>query len=276
MSPVDMLSPVPNPSSIIPRGGQCPSCESYILWGDIVRGIYRRRVAQDPAAYSSDEEVQDEGYIATSPRKKRAVKASASPTKASKVKSTKRRVSVVAQQLESLTLNKQPEALNGAPAVKKKKTATKKKVTKSTTTKKGSGMAEASSDEGEFFDLEAISTSSKSDSEPILTVKVKTPRCAKKQPTKRGKAHSPSTDASTSVAPLPTLPPRQLTMDDVIASVTRRTRRRREEEYEFFDLDGITTSSDTDERSPSPPRRKKTSQPSARRVRQNDYIEISD
>ncbi|KAI1786373.1 hypothetical protein LXA43DRAFT_59068 [Ganoderma leucocontextum] len=30
-------------SDIIPRGGRCASCNAYILWGDVVRGCYRRR-----------------------------------------------------------------------------------------------------------------------------------------------------------------------------------------------------------------------------------------
>ncbi|KAG6857790.1 hypothetical protein H0H87_004206 [Tephrocybe sp. NHM501043] len=29
-------------TAFIPRGGTCPSCNTYILWGDIVRGSYRR------------------------------------------------------------------------------------------------------------------------------------------------------------------------------------------------------------------------------------------
>ncbi|KAH8112308.1 hypothetical protein DFH11DRAFT_1879370 [Phellopilus nigrolimitatus] len=29
-------------SALIPRGGSCPSCSSYVLWGDVVRGCYRR------------------------------------------------------------------------------------------------------------------------------------------------------------------------------------------------------------------------------------------
>ncbi|KAI0649833.1 hypothetical protein C8Q79DRAFT_350476 [Trametes meyenii] len=33
----------PASSDIIPRGGTCKACHSYILWGDIIRGCYRRR-----------------------------------------------------------------------------------------------------------------------------------------------------------------------------------------------------------------------------------------
>ena len=27
---------------LVPRGGDCPLCHNYILWGDVVRAIYRR------------------------------------------------------------------------------------------------------------------------------------------------------------------------------------------------------------------------------------------
>ena len=30
------------PSELLPRGGNCKSCESYVLWGDVIRGCYRR------------------------------------------------------------------------------------------------------------------------------------------------------------------------------------------------------------------------------------------
>ncbi|OJT12213.1 Structure-specific endonuclease subunit slx1 [Trametes pubescens] len=39
----DFLNSAPSTSSdIIPRGGTCKSCHSYILWGDVIRGCYRR------------------------------------------------------------------------------------------------------------------------------------------------------------------------------------------------------------------------------------------
>jgi len=29
-------------SGFLPRGGNCRSCKSYLLWGDVIRGCYRR------------------------------------------------------------------------------------------------------------------------------------------------------------------------------------------------------------------------------------------
>lgn len=43
--------------TIIPRGGSCPTCRSYVLWGDIVKGCYRRRAGK---AIQEDEDEDDE------------------------------------------------------------------------------------------------------------------------------------------------------------------------------------------------------------------------
>ncbi|KAJ7502827.1 hypothetical protein B0H11DRAFT_1986548 [Mycena galericulata] len=38
----DFLASQTSDTGMIPRGGHCRSCRTYLLWGDIVRGIYRR------------------------------------------------------------------------------------------------------------------------------------------------------------------------------------------------------------------------------------------
>ncbi|KAM5546135.1 hypothetical protein V8D89_000261 [Ganoderma adspersum] len=49
-------------SDIIPRGGYCSSCNGYVLWGDVVRGCYRRREGgATPEAEQDDADEQDEG-----------------------------------------------------------------------------------------------------------------------------------------------------------------------------------------------------------------------
>lgn len=48
---------------LVPRGGSCRSCHEYILWGDIIRGCYRRQrggVVQPEEAEEADEEGEDE------------------------------------------------------------------------------------------------------------------------------------------------------------------------------------------------------------------------
>jgi len=43
-------------TQIIPRGGKCPSCHSYTLWGDIIRGCYRRRGGPTQSEKEDDED----------------------------------------------------------------------------------------------------------------------------------------------------------------------------------------------------------------------------
>ena len=44
-------------SELLPRGGNCKSCQSYVLWGDVIRGCYRRRQGgKAPQLEESDRE----------------------------------------------------------------------------------------------------------------------------------------------------------------------------------------------------------------------------
>ena len=45
--------------SIIPRGGTCKRCNKYVLWGDIVRGCYRRRTGDRGTAIEQSVIVED-------------------------------------------------------------------------------------------------------------------------------------------------------------------------------------------------------------------------
>ncbi|KAF8972892.1 hypothetical protein BDZ97DRAFT_1649124, partial [Flammula alnicola] len=54
------LSEEPGRTAMIPRGGHCQSCGNYTLWGDVVRGCYRRlppveRTGQDLLDIASDD-----------------------------------------------------------------------------------------------------------------------------------------------------------------------------------------------------------------------------
>ncbi|KAI0943467.1 hypothetical protein AcW1_002622 [Taiwanofungus camphoratus] len=50
-------------SQTIPRGGECRSCRSYILWGDVIRGCFRRRGGANPVPESeADDEDEEDGY----------------------------------------------------------------------------------------------------------------------------------------------------------------------------------------------------------------------
>ncbi|KAH7106977.1 hypothetical protein BKA62DRAFT_223979 [Auriculariales sp. MPI-PUGE-AT-0066] len=43
--------------SMLPRGGECPDCQEYILFGDIVKGSYRRRLGHAVEAQPEPEQV---------------------------------------------------------------------------------------------------------------------------------------------------------------------------------------------------------------------------
>ncbi|KAJ7668441.1 hypothetical protein DFH06DRAFT_198905 [Mycena polygramma] len=56
----DFLSSQPSDSGMIPRGGHCKSCQTYVLWGDIIRGMYRRSAG---GAVPEEDEGDDDGLF---------------------------------------------------------------------------------------------------------------------------------------------------------------------------------------------------------------------
>ncbi|RDB24860.1 Structure-specific endonuclease subunit SLX1 [Hypsizygus marmoreus] len=84
--------------SLLPRGGNCTSCHSYTLWGDIVRGCYRRKTGGticepeeddipedvDGELYMSDVELEEN--VVSSPR----LSSSVSPKKRKAVTTTRK------------------------------------------------------------------------------------------------------------------------------------------------------------------------------------------
>ncbi|TBU53631.1 hypothetical protein BD310DRAFT_138826 [Dichomitus squalens] len=52
---------VASTSDVIPRGGKCDSCNTYILWGDIIRGCYRRRSGGETPELEQDVDDLDDG-----------------------------------------------------------------------------------------------------------------------------------------------------------------------------------------------------------------------
>lgn len=56
----DFLGNSSSQTAIIPRGGDCRSCGSHVLWGDIIRGCYRRRQGGVIAASEVDAEEDEE------------------------------------------------------------------------------------------------------------------------------------------------------------------------------------------------------------------------
>ncbi|KAJ6497838.1 hypothetical protein C8R45DRAFT_984418 [Mycena sanguinolenta] len=56
----DFLSSQTSDTGMIPRGGHCKSCRQYILWGDVIRGIYRRSAG---GALAAEEEGDDDALF---------------------------------------------------------------------------------------------------------------------------------------------------------------------------------------------------------------------
>lgn len=46
--------------TLVPRGGNCRSCHEYILWGDVIRGCYRRQKGGVVQPEEADTEGEDE------------------------------------------------------------------------------------------------------------------------------------------------------------------------------------------------------------------------
>ncbi len=56
-------------SEVIPRGGACPSCSEYVLWGAVIKGSYRRRTGGKsgnnvlPELDEEEEEIKDDNVV---------------------------------------------------------------------------------------------------------------------------------------------------------------------------------------------------------------------
>ena len=48
-------------SELIPRGGECRSCHEYVLWGDVIRGCYRR--AKGGVVEPDEEDADDDENV---------------------------------------------------------------------------------------------------------------------------------------------------------------------------------------------------------------------
>ncbi|KAG5352191.1 hypothetical protein C0989_003272 [Termitomyces sp. Mn162] len=47
-------------TALVPRGGKCPSCNTYTLWGDIIRGSYRRLAGKTSIEIDDDDDDEEE------------------------------------------------------------------------------------------------------------------------------------------------------------------------------------------------------------------------
>ena len=57
------MSPGPSRADIIPRGGTCRSCGTYTLWGDVIRGCFRRREGGATLEAEPEDQEDDTGEL---------------------------------------------------------------------------------------------------------------------------------------------------------------------------------------------------------------------
>lgn len=185
-------------SPLIPRGGECRSCHEYILWGDVIRGCYRRLKGgvvepeeeledededeADVESAASLEELDDEDDAteAKLKTKKGKGKGKSTTAKASSPEKKKTRTSTKRSAGSRAAV---PEAGPSKPRGRPRKI---QRTIHTQAAQQVSNMPQAFSSifeltaslqnselsDGEFFDLKAISSDSESDDIPIrLTAK---------------------------------------------------------------------------------------------------------
>jgi structure-specific endonuclease subunit SLX1 len=98
----DFLKQSSGTTEIIPRGGHCKSCHNYILWGDVVRGCYRRLPQavgdEHPDVATDDMFLSDEDHERLDFPEKRKSSARSRSTSSSKPPSNSRRKGNIASQ----------------------------------------------------------------------------------------------------------------------------------------------------------------------------------
>lgn len=178
--------PVTSELSMIPRGGTCSQCLEYVLWGDIVRGCYRRRtggygaaVDQSAIVEEAEQEAGDGGEVLeevlkahpkSSPRKRKSPAA-----KTAKTASPKRRNKKIQASSESEGEFFDLDGVSGSDSVsshlsRSSHTAKEPKPSPHTRgrppgaklkRKRRSALSDARS--GEFFDIDDFSSSDTGD-----------------------------------------------------------------------------------------------------------------
>lgn len=140
----------PGRLAMIPRGGECRSCRTYILWGDVIRGCYRRRGDDAPQLEEDDMEDEEEQSLEDA---ENGPPPTRRPSKKARGKTASRR--------------------RGGAAPRKRPAA----------------LPEEGSSEGEFFDLNNVSGSSEEDSaggQPLMVVSVQRTTMASRTAVGRG------------------------------------------------------------------------------------------
>lgn len=126
-------------NGLVPRGGECESCHNYVLWGDVIRGCYRRSAGGIACGPEDEGEADDESDIPGS----------------------------------DVGEEDFPVALS---AIKKRKISERQGTTSKKLKGLQASSVSKESSEGEFFDFGGISSTDDSDSLAIPSRKPRQPR----------------------------------------------------------------------------------------------------
>ncbi|KDQ56849.1 hypothetical protein JAAARDRAFT_59073 [Jaapia argillacea MUCL 33604] len=249
-----LSQPHSSSTSMIPRGGTCADCRKYVLWGDVIRGCYRRRVGkavslndveeedleeEEGEVFSEEDEDEMSGVAGKSKEKGKARKVKTKTVMAPvRKRSRTKAVATATNQsgegeifdLDAITTGDEetdkdiPEAPRAAKtkekAGKTRKTNTAVSVQNQRRTKAVATMANQS-EEGEYFDLDAITTGDEETGDDVP----KAPKVAKTKE-KGGKTRKITTAVSI----------QKWGRTKAVATTANQS-----EEGEYFDLDAITT-----------------------------------
>ncbi|KAA1471894.1 hypothetical protein DENSPDRAFT_146391 [Dentipellis sp. KUC8613] len=217
---------------MVPRGGHCRVCQTYTLWGDVVKGVYRRHAGKAASVTEEDQE-SDEGELFASDTDNQEDPPEPGPSSPMKGRAAKR-VKTKATTATHVTPTQGPPKKS-----KSIKSNTKKgKAPQVNTAPPGPS---ADSDEEEYFDLNAISADDEEDDAPPAPQRHVHPTPSRSRGAARRRAPGPSRSKAgpSRLNPSPKRnrsPPSPTTQG------------------EFFDLNAISDDTEDDGAPPAPSR----------------------
>ncbi|KZV99005.1 hypothetical protein EXIGLDRAFT_726492 [Exidia glandulosa HHB12029] len=239
---------------ILPRGGDCPGCRQYVLWGDIVKGCYRRRIGKAV-------QLQEDGETSSPKKRKTATKKKASDdahtqtVEAPKKRGRKKKAVAGDDDGTGEFFELDNIDVSGGSS-ESEETATRKKRSRSPVARQvevamqepprrvraGKKKKAAVVDDGvgEFFDLDAVSLGAGSSEDEAGVVQEPTRR-------PRGRPRKNAVVVVTDVQlPSPSTPRRRGRPRKIPRGINSTAPLSRSGE-EFFDLDDISSSSSSDD-----------------------------
>ncbi|TFY69597.1 hypothetical protein EVG20_g3081 [Dentipellis fragilis] len=219
--------------AMVPRGGHCRVCETYTLWGDVVKGVYRRHAGKATSVTEEDQE-SDEGELFASDTDNQdddpPEPGLSSPTKGKAAKRVKVKVTTATYATPSQ-----------GPRKKSKLTKSNVKKGKVPEVHHPARAPSADSSEEEYFDLNAISADDEEDDAPPAPQRRVNPTSSLPHGTARRRAPGPPSSKA-GPSRLNPSPKRNRSPPSPTA------------QGEFFDLNAISDDTEEDGAPPAPSR----------------------